>query len=113
MLLAAAKSSSSSYLLIIYVLVFGGIYFFFIRPRSKRQKAQRQEVRKVEVGDRAQTIGGLVGTVVRDEDGLYTLKTDSGAELQFIHAAIAKKYIPPVEVDPPTSHDEPSEGDEK
>ena len=61
---AAAKSSSSSYILIIYVAVFGGLYFFYLRPRSKKQKAARLQTTKVDMGERAQTIGGFVGTVV-------------------------------------------------
>jgi len=109
MLFAATKSSSSSYLLIIYVIVFGGIYFFFIRPRSRRTKQQRLETRKVEIGDRAQTIGGFVGTVVKDDGHLYTLRSESGTELEFIHAAIAKKYLEPVDPTPPP--EEPSTGE--
>ena len=40
------------------------LYFFYLRPRSKSQKAARQQARKVEVGERAQTVGGFVGTVI-------------------------------------------------
>jgi preprotein translocase subunit YajC len=35
-------------------------------------KAQRQEQRKVELGERAQTIGGFIGTVVKSEPNLVT-----------------------------------------
>jgi preprotein translocase YajC subunit len=105
-----ASGSGSSSILIIYVVVFGALYFFYLRPRSKRQKAQRQETRKVEVGDRAQTIGGFVGTVVRSESDLITLRTDGGVELDFIPSAIARRYEPVV---PASSDDHPTEGDAK
>ena len=106
MLLAKASGSSSS-ILIIYVVVFGALYFFYLRPRSKKQKAQRLQSRRVEVGDRAQTIGGFVGTVVKQDDDLVTLKGASGVELDFIPSAIAKKFDPPV----PESSDDLAEGE--
>jgi preprotein translocase subunit YajC len=86
----AAKSGSSA-ILIIYVVVFGALYFFYLRPRSKKQKAQRTEARKVEVGDRAQTIGGLLGTVTKNDGTTVTLRTASGVELEFVAQAIARK----------------------
>ena len=103
-------SSSSSSILIIYVVVFGGLYFFYLRPRSRKQKAQRQQTRKVEVGQRAQTIGGFVGTVVKNEGDLVTLRSSSGVELDFIPSAIARRYDPVV---PESTDDHPSEGDAK
>jgi preprotein translocase subunit YajC len=103
-------SSNSSSILIIYVVVFGGLYFFYLRPRSKRQKAQRQQTRKVEVGQRAQTIGGFVGTVVKNEGDLVTLRSASGVELDFIPSAIARRFDPVV---PESTDDHPTEGDAK
>ena len=55
------KSSFSPIFLLLYVVVFGALYFFYIRPRSQKQKAARLNTRKVELGERAQTIGGFVG----------------------------------------------------
>lgn len=107
----ATKSSSSSYIIIIYVLVFGALYFFYLRPRSKRQKATRVQQKKVEVGDRAQTIGGILGTVIAMDDDKITLKGDSGIELDFVPSAIARKINPVV---PESSDDDHSaEGDAK
>ena len=111
MLLAKTGGSSSS-ILIIYVVVFGALWYFYLRPRSKRQKAQRLESRKVEVGDRAQTIGGFVGTVVSQDSDLVTLRSASGVELEFVPSAIARKIEPVV----PESHDDQlgsEEGDDK
>jgi preprotein translocase YajC subunit len=107
MLLAKTGGSSSS-ILIIYVVVFGALYFFYLRPRSKKQKAQRLQSRKVEVGDRAQTIGGFVGTVVKQDDDLVTLRAASGVELEFVPSAIARKIEPVV----PESQDDEQESDE-
>jgi len=111
LLMAATKKSSSGTLdlLLIYVVIFGALYFFYLRPRSRRQKAQRVQARKVDVGDRAQTIGGFVGTVVRNDSDLVTLRTDAGVELNFIPSAIARRYEPA----PQPSDEPPKEGDTK
>jgi preprotein translocase subunit YajC len=110
---AATKSSGSTEdLLLIYVVIFAGLYFFFLRPRRRKQAAQRLNQKKVEVGDRAQTIGGFVGTVVKMGDEFTTLRSDSGAELDFIHTAIARKYESIIHE---SADDEPDaqEGDKK
>jgi preprotein translocase subunit YajC len=109
-MLAAAKGGSS-YILIIYALVFGALYFFYLRPRSKRQKAARTTQKKVDVGERAQTIGGFVGTVTKMTDEFITLRTPNGVELDFIPTAIARRFDPKP-VDEP--HDDTAqEGDQK
>jgi preprotein translocase YajC subunit len=113
MLLDAAKattSHSSSYIILIYIAVFAFAYFFYLRPRSRKQKAARMDTKKVEVGDRAQTIGGFVGTVVKSSSDLITLRTDGGVELDFVPSAIARKYNPVV---PESADDHPTEGDAK
>lgn len=113
----AASSSGSSSILILYVVLFGALYFFYLRPRSKKQKAARLEARQVEVGERAQTVGGFVGTVVSKNDQLVTLRATSGAELDFVTSAIAKRFesaVPESRDDAPTGDAGTSEeGDDK
>ena len=111
-MLLAKTGGSSPAILIIYVVVFGALYFLYLRPRSRRQKAARLEGRKVEVGDRAQTIGGFVGTVVKNDSDLITLRSVSGVELDFIPSAIAKRFDPVVNKPAEDEHQH-EEGDGK
>lgn len=115
LLLATTKktSSFSPILILVYVVVFGSLYFFYIRPRSQKQKAARLNTCKVELGERAQTIGGFIGTVVKMEDGLVTLRGSSGVELDFIATAIARKYDPPTVVPESADDEQHEEGDQK
>jgi len=106
-------SSISPILILVYVVVFGSLYFFYIRPRSQKQKAARLNNRKVELGERAQTIGGFVGTVVKMEDGLITLRGSSGVELDFVPTAIARKYDPPAAVAESADDEHHEEGDQQ
>ncbi|HEY7931811.1 MAG TPA: preprotein translocase subunit YajC [Acidimicrobiales bacterium] len=110
--LVAAKSSGSSSILIIYAVLFAAFYFFYLRPRSKKQKAARIDARQVEVGQRAQTIGGFVGTVVKKADDLVTLRGASGVELDFVPSAIAKRFDPVVSASS-DDDDKSTEGDDK
>ena len=115
LLATTSKKSSgiSSLVLLFIVVVYGSLYFFYIRPRSQRNKAARMNTRKVELGERAQTIGGFVGTVVKMDDGLITLRGASGAELDFVPTAIARKYDPPAAVPDSTDDEHHEEGDSK
>jgi preprotein translocase subunit YajC len=116
LLIATTKKSGSSLspiLLLVYVVLFGGLYFFYFRPRSQKQKAARLAGRKVELGERAQTIGGFVGTVIKMDDGLVTLRGASGVELDFIPTAIARRFDPPTPVAESSDDEQTEEGDKK
>ena len=92
---AAKSSGSGSYLIFIYAGFIGIVYFFFLRPRNRKAKAAREEAKGVEVGDRAVTIGGHVGIVTKIENGLVTLRSESGTESQYIARAISSRYVDP------------------
>jgi preprotein translocase subunit YajC len=110
MLFAATKSSSSPVLLIVLVLAYVAFYVFFIRPRTRRQKAARTSGRQVELGDKVQTIGGLIGTITEMDEHTVTLRAPDGALLQFLRAAIAQKYVEPAAAEP-AGEDPAAEGD--
>jgi len=99
-----AKHGINPVFILLYFALFGAMYFFYIRPRSQRQKAARQSASQVEVGDLVHTIGGLIGTVVAKTDSQVTLRTASGAELDFVAKAIARRVDPVVAT--------PNEGDQ-
>ena len=82
-------------------------------PAPSARRPRRLNTRKVELGERAQTIGGFVGTVVKMDDGLITLRGASGVELDFIPTAIARKYDPPAAVPESTDDEHHEEGDSK
>ncbi len=51
------------------ILIFAVFYFLIIRPQQKKHKQHREAIGAVRRGDRVTTGGGIVGTVVRVEDG--------------------------------------------
>lgn len=106
---AKAKTSSASYIIFIYIALFGAFYFFYLRPRSKKTRAQRATNSMVEVGDRAQTIGGIVGEVTKIDGDTITLRSSSGHEMDFVRRAIAQKLPAPFD---DVISDDPNAGSE-
>ena len=74
------------------VLVIFGVVFWLIvfRPRSAEQKKFQQMLATLKKGDRVQTIGGVLGTVVNLTDREVTLKVDesNNTKMTFVRAAI-------------------------
>ena len=110
MILFAAKPSGSGLWLLLIVAAYIAFYYFIIRPRMKRQRALRTTGIAYQVGDKVQTIGGLVGTVAEMDDHSVILRSVDGTQLEFLRAAIAKQYQPPVVADS-TEGDAGVEGD--
>lgn len=90
MLLAATKSHSSPLMWIILILAYGAFWYFFMRPRAKKAKEARQQGKFVNVGDKVQTIGGIVGTVTSMSDDVVTV-TSGNSTLDLHRSAIARR----------------------
>ena len=91
-----------SYILIIYVLVFGALYFFYLRPRSKKQKAAPHGAKEGRRGRACPDHRRLRGHGDQDHRRVHHVNDPSGAELDFIPSAIARRFDP-VPVDEPTT----------
>jgi preprotein translocase subunit YajC len=51
------------------VLIFVVFYFLLIRPQQKKMKAHRELIGALKRGDKVLTSGGIIGTVVKVEEG--------------------------------------------
>ena len=65
--------------LLMTILSFGGIfvvmYFLMIRPQRKKDKALKEQMSKMIVGDKVVTIGGITGTIANIKDDEVTIST--------------------------------------
>lgn len=50
-------------------LIFVVFYFLLIRPQQRKMKAHRELIAAVKRGDKVLTSGGIIGTVVKVEEG--------------------------------------------
>ncbi len=75
-------------------LVLGGFllffYFLLIRPQRKRARHQQQLVAHLELGDRVQTIGGIMGQVRSVEDDSVVIELEYGS-IRIAKRAVASK----------------------
>ena len=56
------------------ILIFVVFYFMLIRPQRKKDKAAKEMLENLKVGDRICTIGGIYGTIVRIKDQVLTIE---------------------------------------
>ena len=77
------------FLILIMVAV---MYFFVIRSKQKQEKQRRAMLDDLKRGDRVQTIGGILGTVVEAKESEVVVKVDeaSNTKMRFVRSAIHK-----------------------
>lgn len=86
----------ASFLPIIVLFVF--MYFIMIRPRKKEEKALREMISKMKVGDKVTSIGGIRGKVNKIKDDFVVLETGNlGTIDQKSYIKLEKSAIKSVE----------------
>ena len=83
------SSISSILIMVVMVVVF---YFLLIRPQRKKDKAVKNMLDSLKVGDRICTIGGFYGTIVRIKDDVLTIECGE-AKTQMMIARWAVKNV--------------------
>lgn len=67
--------------LVIMVAIF---YFLLIRPQRKKDKALREMISNLKVGDKVASIGGINGKIVRIKDDVFVLESGVGTMKSYI-----------------------------
>ena len=90
------------------VLIFVVFYFLLIRPQQKKMKDHRQVISSLKRGDKVITGGGIVGTIVKSDDGkaVVTIEIAQNVRVDVVRSTITDKYadLPP----PPANQDKPA-----
>jgi len=75
--------------MVLIVLVF---YFFIFGSKRKTEKQRQEMINQLKKGDRIQTIGGILGTVVETRDNEVVVKVDesSNTKIRFSRSAVNK-----------------------
>jgi preprotein translocase subunit YajC len=73
-----------------FILIGIVFYFLVIGSKRKQEKQRRDMLEQLKKGDRVQTIGGILGTVVEVRDGEVVVKVDenTNTKLRFSRSAI-------------------------
>ena len=73
----ATTAGSSISFIIMMVAMIAIFYFLMIRPQRKKDKAVKEMLNNLKVGDRICTIGGIYGTVAALKEDTVTLTVGS------------------------------------
>ncbi len=77
--------------LIVLVLMFGVIYMLVIVPNQRRQRAHRDLLASLEVGDVVVTSAGIHGAVAEIEDTIVWLEVAPEVELKVAKASVTER----------------------
>ena len=73
------------------LVILGGLFYvLLILPQRRRQKKMEQMRAGIGIGDEVRTIGGIIGTVVDEDDEVVTIDI-GGQRMRVIKRAIAGK----------------------
>jgi preprotein translocase subunit YajC len=74
------------------MLVIAVLWIFMTRSKRSQEKQRKQMLDNLKRGDRVQTIGGILGTVVEARESEVLVKVDesSNTKIRFSRAAIHK-----------------------
>ncbi|MGE5609603.1 MAG: preprotein translocase subunit YajC [Bacillota bacterium] len=83
----AALFDNPIWLMVIVLVIF---YFFIIRSKRNQDRQREQMLAQLKRGDRIQTIGGILGTVVeaRETEVLVKVDESSNTKIRFARSAI-------------------------
>jgi preprotein translocase subunit YajC len=80
------------------ILMFGLMWLLMIRPQKKKEKALRELVNSMVVGDHILTIGGVIGRIVNIRDDEVTISTSvANTLITFKKSAISSVTKPVAE----------------
>jgi preprotein translocase subunit YajC len=79
------------------ILVIGAFYYLLLRPQQKREKARRELVRSLQVGDEVVTNAGIHGVVAEVEEAVVWLEVAPEVELKLSRDSIAGKVTEPAD----------------
>lgn len=86
-------------LIIPLVLMFGLMYFLMIRPQKKKEKALKEQINQMAVGDKCITVGGIVGKVANIKDEDVTIQTSVANTLITVRKSAVNSVIKPISGD--------------
>ena len=94
LLIAQSEGGSSSLTFLFPIVIMGGLFYvLLIMPQRRRKKKMETMRATIETGSEVRTIGGIVGTVIDEDDETYTLDL-GGSTMRVVKRAIAERTDP-------------------
>ena len=79
----------------LFLIVLLGLFvFLFILPNRRRQRAAREKLSSIEVGQEVLTVGGLIGRVVATDDSELKVEIADGVIVRIARRGVATVLHP-------------------
>ena len=79
-----ASQLHNFYQFLMMALILVVFYFILIRPQKKKEKALKDMISSLKVGDEVASIGGIHGKINRVKDNLFILETGVGTTKSYV-----------------------------
>ena len=79
-----ASQLQNFYPFLMMALILVAFYFILIRPQKKKEKALKDMISSLKVGDEVASIGGIHGKINRVKDNLFILETGVGTTKSYV-----------------------------
>ena len=79
-----ASQLQNFYPFLMMALILVVFYFNLIRPQKKKEKALKDMISSLKVGDEVASIGGIHGKINRVKDNLFILETGVGTTKSYV-----------------------------
>ena len=90
-LFAQSEGGSSTLSFLLPIVIMGGLFYvLLILPQRRRRKKADQMRENIGIGSEIRTIGGIVGTVIDEDDETFTIDL-GGSTMKIIKRAIAER----------------------
>ncbi|MEN8238710.1 MAG: preprotein translocase subunit YajC [Actinomycetota bacterium] len=90
-LFAQSEGSASTLSFLFPIVIMGGLFYvLLILPQRRRRKKMDEMRADIGIGAEIRTIGGIVGTVVGEDDETFTIDV-GGSTMKIIKRAIAER----------------------
>jgi preprotein translocase subunit YajC len=79
----------------LFLIVLLGLFvFLFVVPNRRRQRAAREKLSSIEVGQEVLTVGGLIGRVVATDDSELKVEIADGVIVRIARRGVATVLAP-------------------
>ena len=75
---------------LIFIPILGIMYFLMIRPQQQKQKQQAEMLKRLKVGDKVRTVGGVLGTIKYVSEQTVKLEVAPNTVIEFLRGAVDK-----------------------
>lgn len=75
---------------LIFIPILGIMYFLMIRPQQQKQKQQAEMLKRLKVGDKVRTVGGVLGTIKYVSEQTVKLEVAPNMVIEFLRGAVDK-----------------------